>query len=157
MNKSKEAVEEYYHSIQQLVISLPANDNFLNNLLVKISSMDQSITIPEVEDIGNVVSDYYMLARAKGQTNFETEREIRNYLLTGSTLALQNSVISSQIKTLKNINNITDRAIALHKAMQAVGMDGIAQYDSYSNVIEMFRGRFQKAFADLGTPIMQLV
>lgn len=156
MNKTTEQAEAYYDAIQKLVISLPGNDDFMNNLLVQISSMDQSIDIPAVEQIGHVVSDYYMLARAKGQTNFETEREIRNYLLTGSTLALQNSVISSQLKTLKNINNIKDRSIALEKAMQAVGMDGLAHYDSYNNVLETFRGRFQKAFADMGTPVIWL-
>ena len=157
MNRTKESADSTYRFIQDLVVRLPGNDQFLNQLLNQTAAMNPDMSNEDLGTIGTATANYYMLARAKGQNNYETERELRSYLLTGETLALRNSVLSSEIKLLKQGNTVYERSILLQKAMSNVGMDGIATYDSMSNAMEELRGHFQKAFADTGEILVAVV
>lgn len=148
--RGMEEAQKLYDRIQMLVVKLPGNDTFLTNILTMLGTMDESLSAEDLEYMGGVIADYYMAAQAKGQFNNETERELRNYLMTGQTRNLTNSVLASEIESLKNLNSVKERTIALEKALKATGMDSIAHYDSYTNSLEEFKGRFQKAFADLG-------
>ena len=147
---------KYYTAINQKVIELPGNDQFLNQILTQIAVMEDYSTA-EIENMSEIIANYYMLARAKGQTNFETEKEIRNYVLTGSTKGLENSVLATEIKMLKQGNNIKERTIAMEKAMQNIHMDGLAKYETYINSMETFVGHFQKASADIGAYILAIL
>lgn len=149
-SRGMEEAKKLYDRIQMLVVKLPGNDTFLTNILTMLGTMDKSLSAEDLEYMGGVIADYYMGAQAKGQFNNETERELRNYLMTGQTRNLTNSIIASEIESLKGLNSIKERTVALEKALQATGMDSIAHYDSYTNSLEEFKGRFQKAFADLG-------
>lgn len=155
--RGRKEAEEMYDSIQQLVIRLPGNDTFMTQILTMLGTMDKSLSTGDLNTIGNTISDYYMAAKAKGQFNNETERELRNYLMTGETRNLTNSVLASEIESLKDLDNIMDRTDALQKAMQKTGLDSIAHYNTYANKLEEFTGRFQKAFADMGDYIIMLV
>ena len=149
-SRGMEEAKKLYDRIQMLVVKLPGNDTFLTNILTMLGTMDKSLSAEDLEYMGGVIADYYMGAQAKGQFNNETERELRNYLMTGQTRNLTNSIIASEIESLKGLNSVKERTVALEKALQATGMDSIAHYDSYTNSLEEFKGRFQKAFADLG-------
>lgn len=149
-SRGMEEAKKLYDRIQMLVVKLPGNDTFLTNILTMLGTMDKALSAEDLEYMGGVIADYYMGAQAKGQFNNETERELRNYLMTGQTRNLTNSIIASEIESLKGLNSIKERTVALEKALQATGMDSIAHYDSYTNSLEEFKGRFQKAFADLG-------
>lgn len=155
--RGRAEAEKMYDSIQQLVIRLPGNDTFMTQILTMLGTMDKSLTTGDLNEIGNTISDYYMAAKAKGQFNNETERELRNYLMTGETRNLTNSVLASEIESLKDLDNIMDRTNALQKAMQKTGLDSIAHYNTYANKLEEFTGRFQKAFADLGDYLIMVV
>ena len=148
--RGTEEAHKLYDSIQQLVVELPGNDTFLTNLLTMLGTMDASLNESDLKYMGGVIADYYMGAQAKGQYNNETERELRNYLMTGQTRNLTNSIIASEVESLKGLNSVKERTMALEKALQKTGMDSIAHYDSYTNTVEEFKGRFQKSFADLG-------
>ena len=148
--RGMEEAEKLYDRIQMLVVKLPGNDTFLTNILTMLGTMDESLTAEDLEYMGGIIADYYMGAQAKGQFNNETERELRNYLMTGQTRNLTNSIIASEVESLKNLNSVKERTIALEKALQKTGMDSIAHYKSYHNTLEEFKGRFQKSFADLG-------
>ena len=148
--RGTEEANKLYDSIQAMVVELPGNDTFLTNLLTMLGTMDKSLNESDLRYMGGVIADYYMGAQAKGQYNNETERELRNYLMTGQTRNLTNSIIASEIESLKGLNSVKERTIALEKALQKTGMDSIAHYDSYHNTLEEFKGRFQKSFADLG-------
>ena len=148
--RGTEEATKLYDKIQMLVVKLPGNDTFLTNILTMLGTMDKSLTGSDLEYMGGVIADYYMGAQAKGQFNNETERELRNYLMTGQTRNLTNSIIASEIESLKGLNSVKERTVALEKALQKTGMDSIAHYDSYTNTFEEFKGRFQKSFADWG-------
>lgn len=156
-NRSRESASKTYDFIQDLVVRLPGNDDFLNQILVQTASMNPDMGTEDLGKIGVATANYYMLAKAKGQNNYETERELRSYLLTGETLAFRNSVLSSEIKEMKKGHTVYERSIKLQEAMQRVGMDSIATYDSYANALEELRGHFQKAFADLGEVLVAVV
>lgn len=148
--RGTEEATKLYDRIQMLVVKLPGNDTFLTNILTMLGTMDKSLSAEDLEYMGGVIADYYMGAQAKGQFNNETERELRNYLMTGQTRNLTNSIIASEIESLKGLNSVKERTVALEKALQKTGMDSIAHYDSYTNTFEEFKGRFQKSFADWG-------
>lgn len=148
--RGMQEAEKLYDRIQMLVVKLPGNDTFLTNILTMLGTMDESLTAEDLEYMGGIIADYYMGAQAKGQFNNETERELRNYLMTGQTRNLTNSIIASEVESLKNLNSVKERTMALEKALQTTGMDSIAHYKSYHNTLEEFKGRFQKSFADLG-------
>lgn len=148
--RGMEEAQKLYDRIQMLVVKLPGNDTFLTNILTMLGTMDESLTAEDLEYMGGIIADYYMGAQAKGQFNNETERELRNYLMTGQTRNLTNSIIASEVESLKNLNSVKERTMALEKALQTTGMDSIAHYKSYHNTLEEFKGRFQKSFADLG-------
>ena len=155
--RGMEEAEKLYNRIQMLVVELPGNDTFLTNILTMLGTMDESLSAEDLEYMGGVIADYYMGAQAKGQFNNETERELRNYLMTGQTRNLTNSIIASEVESLKGLNTVKERTIALEKALQTTGMDSIAHYDSYTNTLEEFKGRFQKSFADLGDTYLGLL
>lgn len=155
--RGMEEAEKLYNRIQMLVVELPGNDTFLTNILTMLGTMDESLNAEDLEYMGGVIADYYMGAQAKGQFNNETERELRNYLMTGQTRNLTNSIIASEVESLKGLNTVKERTIALEKALQTTGMDSIAHYDSYTNTLEEFKGRFQKSFADLGDTYLGLL
>ena len=148
--RSAEEVGKLYDTIQQKVLELPGDDTFFTNLLTMASTMDSNMNIQQVDDLGDTIADYYALAKAKGENDYETQKDIRSYLLSGNTRNFLNSALSTEIQLLKNKKSITERSIALEKAMQNVNMDGMAHYKSLTNALEEFKGHFQKAFADVG-------
>lgn len=157
MQRGEESAEKLYDRIQEAVVALPGDDKFLTNLLAMSASMDKSLAEEDISSLATVIANYEAAAKAKGQLSNETEREIRGYILSGSTRALTNSVLGSEVDTLKNKNTIMERAIALEKAMQKTGFDSMATYNSLSNATEELKGHFQKSFADVGSFLLEPV
>lgn len=152
------ASKELYDSIQQIVMEVPGDDTFMTSLLSMAAGLDTSLTVEGIRNLGDALADYYMAASAKGQLSYETEREMRNYMLSGQTRALTNSVLSQEIDLLKNKNTVQERALALQQALDKSGFGGLAHYESAKNIWEETKGHFQKGFADAGdlfTPLIQ--
>ena len=157
LNIEDSEVNDVYNKIQDLVVRLPGNDQFLTSILTLSKSQAPKMSDKELEQLGVATAEYYAAANAKGQFTYETEKELRGYLLSGNTLAFKNSMISQHMDLLKNQNSITDRAIALEEALTRSGFDGMATMDSYANVFERWKGLIEKGFADVGQLILPLL
>lgn len=160
MLNARRGVEEgnkLYNKIQDIVVALPGNDTFMTQFLAMSANMDTSIDEQDLVDIGGTIADYNAVAKAKGQLNNETEREIMQYMLTGKTRNLTNSLLAGEIDSLKNLSTITERATAMQKAMERTGWANMAHYKTFNNVVEEFRGRIERSFADIGTSIITIL
>lgn len=157
LNIDDSEVQEAYNKIQDLVVQLPGNDMFLTSILTLSKSQQPGMSDEDLENLGVATAEYYAAANAKGQFTYETEKELRGYLLSGNTLAFRNSMIAQEIDLLKNKNTIVERANALEEALQRTGFDGMATMDSYANIFERFKGRIEKGFADVGDLMLPLL
>ena len=150
LKRGTEEAQRLYDKIQATVVALPGDDKFMTNILSMITATDKSIGETEIGDIGKVIANYTAAAKAKGQDAYETEKEIRNYILAGETRNLTNSVLANEIDLLKNKNTTMERVNALQKAMKKTGYDQLATIPTYVNMMEQLKGRLEKGFADLG-------
>lgn len=157
LNVDDSEVTSAYNKIQDLVVRLPGNDMFLTSILTLSKSQQPSMSDEDLEMLGTATAEYYAAANAKGQFTYETEKELRGYLLSGNTLAFKNSMISQYIDLLKDQNTIVDRARALEEALTKSGFAGMATMDSYANIFERFKGRIEKGFADIGDVFLGFV
>lgn len=148
---------DMYNEIMNIVMELPGDDTFLTTILNQASARDLSMSVQNVKELGDAVSDYYIAAQSKGQLNFETQRELTSYILTGQTRMFTNSVLADEINLLKNKNTVHERSLALQQALQKTGYEGMGHYESAQNELEQTKGHFQKAFADLGEAITLVV
>ena len=158
--RGKQGAQELYDEIQRIVMEVPGDDTFMTSLLSMAAGLDTSLTVEGLQNLGDALADYYMAASAKGQLSYETEREMRNYMLSGETRALTNSVLAQEIDLLKDKNTVQERALALQTALDKTGFGGLAHYESAKNIWEETKGHFQKGAADAGdlfTPIIQVV
>jgi len=157
LKKGTEEAQRLYDKIQATVVALPGDDKFMTNILSMITATDKSIGEAEIGDIGTVIANYTAAAKAKGQDAYETEKEIRNYIMAGETRNLTNSVLATEIDLLKNKNTTMERVNALQKAMEKTGYDQLATIPTYVNMMEQFKGRLEKGFADLGDLFLPIV
>ena len=157
LNIDDGSAQEAYNKIQDLVIRLPGNDQFLTSILTLSKAQQPGMSDSDLDKLGVATAEYYAAANAKGQFTYETEKELRGYLMSGNTLAFKNSMIAQEIDLLKNQNTITERAIALEEALRRTGFDGMATMESYANIFERFKGRIEKGFADIGDLILPLL
>ena len=157
LKRGTEEAQRLYDKIQATVVALPGDDKFMTNILSMITATDKSIGETEIGDIGKVIANYTAAAKAKGQDAYETEKEIRNYILAGETRNLTNSVLANEIDLLKNKNTTMERVNALQKAMKKTGYDQLATIPTYVNMMEQLKGRLEKGFADLGDIFLPIV
>ena len=155
--KGMEGAKQLSKEIQNIVMQVPGDDTFMTSLLTMSAGIDSSMTVDSLRNLGDALSDYYMAASAKGQLSYETEREMRNYILSGETRALTNSVLGQEIDLLKNKNNVNERALALQQALENSHFAGLGHFESAKNVFEETKGHFQKSFADVGEMILPVI
>ena len=157
MQRGKDEAQSMYNEIMQVVMRLPGDDTFLTTILNQASARDPTMTAEDVKILGDAIADYNIAAQSKGQLNFETQRELTSYILTGQTRMFTNSVIADEINLLKNRNTVHERSIALQEALNKTGYEGMAHYNSAQNALETTKGHFVKAFADLGSMSLPVV
>lgn len=157
LNIGADKVRDAYNKIQDLVIRLPGNDQFLTSILTLSKAQMPTMSDEDLDKLGVATAEYYAAANAKGQFSYETEKELRGYLMSGNTLAFKNSMIAQEIDLLKNQNTIIERATALEEALRRTGFDGMATMESYANIFERFKGRIEKGFADIGDVLLPIL
>lgn len=155
--KGVDEANKYYDEIMSIVTRLPGDDTFLTNILNMASALDENIKLDNLKEMGTAITDYYIAATMKGENSFEVQKDLRKYITQGDTRMMRNSVLASEIDSLKNKNSVLERTVALQKALDKLGFSGMSEYESATNALEEFKGHFQKAFADLGTLLISVV
>lgn len=145
-------------SIQNIVAAVPGDDTFMNQLLSGAAYKAGIDNVDVLNQMAIAAADYMAASTAMGKESIETQRDLKDYLLTGNTTGLeQDSILKNQLGTMKNQATVQDRIVALQKALTAEGYDGYSQYVTTANELEVVKGSIQQILTQMGSFILPYI
>jgi len=155
---SSAAATEYISQIQKIVAEVPGDDTFMNNLMTGAVAKQTNLTATELKALGIASADYLTTSQAMGKTQLETQMDLKEYILTGNTSQLErDSILKQQMSTLEGQGTVSERILALNKALQAEGYAGLSQLDIASIKMEEFKGKLQLSATTIGEKILPYI
>lgn len=155
---SSAAADQYISQIQQIVAEVPGDDTFMNNLMTGAVAKQTNLTAAELKMMGIASADYLTTSQAMGKSQMETQMDLKEYILTGNTSQLErDSILKQQMSTLEGQGTVSERILALNKALQAEGYAGLSQLDIASIKAEELKGKFQLAATAVGEKILPYI
>lgn len=155
---SSAAADQYISQIQQIVAEVPGDDTFMNNLMTGAVAKQTNLTTAELKMMGIASADYLTTSQAMGKSQMETQMDLKEYILTGNTSQLErDSILKQQMSTLEGQGTVSERILALNKALQAEGYAGLSQLDIASIKAEELKGKFQLAATAVGEKILPYI
>lgn len=152
---STAAANDYITQIQKIVAEVPGDDTFMNNLMTGAVAKQTNLTSSELKMLGIASADYLTVSQNMGKSALETQMDLKEYILTGNTSQLErDSILKQQMSTLEGQGTVSERILALNKALQAEGYAGLSQLDIASIKAEELKGKFQLAGTAIGEKIL---
>ncbi|PKL68946.1 MAG: hypothetical protein CVV28_02195 [Methanobacteriales archaeon HGW-Methanobacteriales-1] len=155
---SDSAAKGYISSIQKIVAVTPGDDTFLNQILTGAVARQTNLTTTQLQSLATGVADYTTVSQAMGKSQIETQMDLKEYVQTGNTSQLErDSILKNQIGTLEGQKTVSDRILAINKALKDEGYAGLSTLDIASIKWEELVGRVQMVATALGTSVLPTV
>jgi len=155
---SSQAASEYIKNIQQIVAEAPGDDTFMNNLLTGAVAKNTKMSNSELKQMAFIAADYMTVSKSMGKSMVETQNDLKEYLLTGNTTQLErDSILKGQMGTLEGQKTVSERILALDKAMRNEGYAGLSQLDIAAIKWEEIKGKIQLAATTIGDKVLPFV
>jgi len=152
------AAQGYIKTIQDTVNVVPGDDTFLNQLLTGAVARQTNLTTAQITSLAYATADYTTVSQAMGKSQIETQMDLKEYVQTGNTSQLErDSILKNQMGTLEDQATVSDRILALNKALQAEGYAGLSKLDIASIKWEELKGKVQAVATSLGTDLLPTV
>lgn len=155
---SAQAANEYISTIQKIVAEAPGDDTFMNNLLTGAVAKNTKMSNSELRQMAFIAADYMTVSKSMGKSMVETQNDLKEYLLTGNTTQLErDSILKGQMDTLEGQSTVSERILALDKAMRKEGYAGLSQLDIATIKWEEIKGKLQLAATTIGDKFLPYV
>lgn len=154
--KYPEEAERITRDIANVVKDTPGDDSFLTSMLSN-ASLQAKMTTTDLEDMAKAISDYTIMSQAAGSTSFESQGEIRNYLMTGETGRMKDTALAPYLDKMENATTVTERVQTLNDALHELGYEGASDLGSAANSMETFKGTMQQALTSVGEKFLPIV
>ena len=151
-----ETAQTLSDGIKQIVKDTPGDDSFLTSMLSN-ASLQAEMTTDDLHDMASAIADYNIMSQAGGSSSFETQGEIRNYLMTGETGRMKDTALAPYLDQLENASDVTERVQVLTKALQGLGFAGASELPSAAKSMETFKGTMQQALTSVGEKFLPIV
>lgn len=152
------AAKDYIKTIQGIVAVVPGDDTFMNQILTGSLAKQSNLTTAELKSLAYGVADYVTVSQSMGKSQIETQMDLKEYITTGNTSQLErDSILKNQMSTLEGQGTVSERILALNKALKAEGYAGLSQLDIASIKAEELKGKFQLVLTELGTKILPTI
>lgn len=151
-----ETAQSLSKGIQEVVKNTPGDDSFLTSML-STASLQAKMTTEDFEDMADAISDYTIMSQAAGSSLFETQGEIRNYLMTGETGRMRDTALVPYLDQMENASDVTERVKILNTALDELGYKGASNIGSAANSMETFKGTMQQALTNVGETFLPIV
>lgn len=151
-----ETAQTLSDGIKKVVADTPGDDSFLTSMLSN-ASLQAKMTTNDLQDMAKAIADYTIMSQAAGSTSFESQGEIRNYLMTGETGRMKDTSLAPYLDQLENASNVTERVEALNTALTDLGYEGASNLGSAANSMETFKGTMQQALTSVGEKFLPIV
>lgn len=151
-----ETAQTLSDGIKKVVADTPGDDSFLTSMLSN-ASLQAKMTTNDLQDMAKAIADYTIMSQAAGSTSFESQGEIRNYLMTGETGRMKDTSLAPYLDKLENASNVTERVEALNTALKDLGYEGASNLGSAANSMETFKGTMQQALTSVGEKFLPIV
>ncbi len=154
---SNDAAKGYIKTINEIVAAVPGDDTFMNTILTGAVAKQTNLTTAELNSLGSAVADYTTVSQAMGKSMIETQMDLKEYVSTGNTSQLErDSILKNQMSTLKDQATVSDRILALNKALTAEGYSGLSALDIASIKWESLKGKVQLAITNIGSALLMI-
>nr|WP_319372451.1 hypothetical protein [uncultured Methanobacterium sp.] len=153
-----EAANQYVDSIGKIVSEVPGDDSFMNQLLTGAITKQTNLTNSELVSLGNSTADYLTESQRQGKSAIETQMDLKEYIQSGNTTQLErDSILKQQIGTLEGQGTVSERILALNKALTAEGLQGISATEATALTWEEVKGKLQASATTLGTKFLPYI
>ena len=142
--------------INDAVRDTPGDDSFLTSMLSN-ASLQAKMTKDDLEDMAKAIADYSIMSQAAGSSLFETQGEIRNYLMTGETGRMKDTALAPYLDQLENASDVTERVKILNQALAELGYKDASGLESAANSMETFKGTMQQALTNVGETFLPII
>lgn len=154
----QKSAAQYMKTIQDIVVQVPGDDTFMNQLLSGAVARQTNLGNKELSTLGRTAADYMVVSQNMGKSMIETQMDLKEYIQTGNTSQLErDSILKNQMKTLKGQETVEDRIKALQKAMNDEGYAGLSNLDIASIKWEEIKGRIALAATNVGEKLLPYI
>ena len=134
MNEGTEKAKKDMQQINDIVASMPGDDNTMRSVLSTAQALGNNLKPGEMEAATKTMADYMAGSATMGKMAAESQQDIMKYLLDGNTAELERgSIVASQIDKLKGATTFQERQVAMQKVLNDLGYGGIAAQDTMLN------------------------
>lgn len=134
MNEGTEKAKKDMQQINDIVASMPGDDNTMRSVLSTAQALGNNLKPGEMEAATKTMADYMAGSATMGKMAAESQQDIMKYLLDGNTAELERgSIVASQIDKLKGATTFQERQVAMQEVLNELGYGGIATQDTMLN------------------------
>lgn len=134
MNEGTEKAKKDMQQINDIVASMPGDDNTMRSVLSTAQSLGNNLKPAEMEAATKTMADYMSGSATMGKMAVESQQDIMKYLLDGNTAELERgSIVASRVDKLKEANTFQERQVAMQEVLNELGYGGISQQDTMLN------------------------
>ena len=134
MNEGTEKAKKDMQQINDIVASMPGDDNTMRSVLSTAQALGNNLKPGEMEAATKTMADYMAGSATMGKMAAESQQDIMKYLLDGNTAELERgSIVASQIDKLKEATTFQERQVAMQEVLNELGYGGIASQDTMLN------------------------
>jgi CRISPR/Cas system CMR-associated protein Cmr5 small subunit len=160
LGAAKKKADGFYKTVNNLASVGQSNDSFFKNIAGLMISNNNNISDSTLKMTENVVAGYEMMRSKSGDTLYEMEKELQNYLITGETTRLTEleSVGGGKwMPLLEAASTAEERMKVLNDLLQEEGYMAALNIDAPSKSIDQLKAMFDAAMTNIGTTIINMV
>lgn len=152
MNEGTEKAKKDMQQINDIVASMPGDDNTMRSVLSTAQALGNSLSPQEMEDATKTMADYMSGSATMGKMATESQQDIMKYLLDGNTAELERgSIVSAYVDKLKGANTFQERQVAMQEVLNDLGYGGIATQDTMLNKQAEWEGMIYNSQSSLSS------
>ncbi len=158
MNVGAAKAREFASIIRQINIESPAPGGFINKLITGAIANQASLTASELRLLGQVASDYYMASMMMGKNKIDVEQDLITYINTGNTAEMaRTSILKDHVDYLGQQKTISERILALDKALKEEGYRGLSQQQRALIYWELTKDLIMEVFTSLAGSVLPVL
>jgi hypothetical protein len=160
LEDAKKKADGFYETINNLASVGQSNDSFFKNIGGLMISQNNNVSKDMLKMTEGVVAGYEMMRGKSGDTLYEMEREMQNFLVTGETgrlTELESVGGGKWMPLLQAADTAEERMKVLYDMLNEEGYMAALNIDAPSKSMDQLKALFDAGMTEVGTTIINLI
>ena len=161
-NDATKKADQFKSKVNELASTGQSNDALFKNIAGLVINLNSAVSDSTLQMTEKVVSGYEMLGGRSGATLYEMEKELKDFLSTGSLGKMADTISSTADPAkwkglLEGAKTAEERIDVLRQMLEEEGIMGALNIDAPSKSIDQLKAIFDAAMTNIGTTLITMI